>query len=88
MPALPYPKYGIKSLYLFAYYQSREDYRQATGQEPPPWDALRPPKRWCDPSARSSTRRNVVYDYALVTGPSGTPVAGPVGKPVLDVLVL
>jgi hypothetical protein len=88
VPALPYPKYGVKSLYLFTYYQSREDYRAATGQEPPAWDPSRPPKRWEDPSARASTRRNVVYDYALVAGPSGTIVPGPDGKPMVDVLVL
>ena len=88
MPALPYPKYGLKSLYLFPYYQTREDYRQATGQEPPPWDPNRPPKYWRDPSALSSPRRNVIYDYVLATGPTGTPVAGLDGKPVLDLLVL
>ncbi len=88
MPALPYPKYGLKSLYLFPYYQSRQDYRQATGQEPPPWDPDRAPKGWLDSGASSSPRRNVVYDLALVTGPTGTPVAGPDGQPVLDVLVL
>lgn len=88
LPALPYPKYGIKSLYLFPYYQTREDYLAATGLEPPAWDPSRPPKRWFDPSARSSTRRNVVYDYALASGPSGAAVPGPDGKPLLDVLVL
>jgi hypothetical protein len=85
VPALPYPKYGLKSLYLFPYYQTREDYRQATGQEPPPWDPNRPPKYWRDASAGSSTRRNVVYDLVVATGPTGTPVAGPDGKPVLDI---
>jgi len=88
VPALPYPKYGIKSLYLFPWHQSREDYHQATGKEPPSWDPSKPPKRWEDPAASSSLRRNVVYDFALVTGASGAPVAGPDGKPMLDILVL
>ena len=88
MPALPLPKYGLKSLYLFPYYQTREDYQKATGQEPPPWDARRAPKYWCDPKARESTRRNVVYDFVLATSQSGSPLAGPDGKPMLDLLVL
>jgi hypothetical protein len=88
VPALPLPKYGIKSLYLFPYYQTREDYQKVTGQEPPPWDARRAPKYWCDPKARESTRRNVVYDSVLATSQSGSPLAGPDGKPMLDVLVL
>jgi len=88
VPVLPYPKYGLKSLYLFPYYQSREDYRQATGQEPPPWDPDRAPKYWFDASAAASPRRNVVYDLVVATGPSGTAIAGPDGQPVLDVLVL
>jgi len=88
VPALPYPKYGIKSLHLFPVYQTREEYHQAKGQEPPPWDPARPPKRWEDPAASSSPRRNVVYDFALVLGPSGSPAAGPDGKPMLDILVL
>jgi len=88
VPALPLPKYGIKSLYLFPYYQTREDYQKATGQEPPPWDARRAPKYWCDPKARESIRRNVVYDLVLATSQSGSPLAGPDGKPTLDLLVL
>jgi hypothetical protein len=88
VPALPYPKYGLKSLYLFPYYQTREDYRQSTGQESPAWDSRRAPKYWCDPSAGASVRRNVIYDLVLATAPNGTPLPGPDGKPQLDVLVL
>jgi hypothetical protein len=88
VPALPYPKYGIKSLYLFDYYQSREDYRQATGQEPPAWDPMRPPKYWLDPGAAASPRRTLVYDFVVATGPEGSPLAGPDGKPLLDILTL
>ena len=88
MPALPYPKYSLDKLYLFPYYQTREDYRRATGQEPPPWDPNRPPKYWFDPNARQSTRRNVVYDHVIATSESGKPLMGPDGKPMLDFLVL
>ncbi len=88
MSALPYPKYGLDKLYLFPWHQTREAYRQETGEEPPPWDPRKPPKHWMDPKARFSTRRNVVYDFVLATSQSGTPLAGPDGKPMLDLLVL
>lgn len=88
MPTLPYPKYGLQSLYLFTRYGGREEYQRAVGQEPPPWNPHRPPKYWFDPAASSSQRRNVVYDLALVTSSSGSAIAGPDGKPMLDVLVL
>jgi len=88
VPALPYPKYGLSNLYLFPYYQTREDYERAVGQAPPPWDPNRPPKYWFDPNARQSTRRNVVYDFVIATSESGTPLVGSDGKPMLDLLVL
>ncbi len=88
VPALPYPKYGLSNLYLFPYYQTREDYERSVGQAPPPWDPNRPPKYWFDPNARQSTRRNVVYDFVIATSESGTPLVGPDGKPMLDLLVL
>ena len=46
MAALPLPKYGLDKLYLFPYYQSREQYRAATGEEPPAFDPTRPPQYW------------------------------------------
>ncbi len=88
MPALPYPKYALSYLYLFPYYQTREAYQKATGQEPPPWNPDRAPKYWCDPKARESTRRNVVYDFVVAYSESGAPLAGPDGKPMLEALVL
>ncbi len=88
MAALPYPVYGVEKLYLFPYYQTREDYRKAFGVEPPPWDESRPPKRWLDPGALGSSRRNVVYDPVIATSDTGQALVGPDGRPVLDVLVL
>lgn len=88
MAALPYPKYSLDKLYLFPYYQTREDYRRATGQEPPPWNPNRAPKYWFDPNAAQSQRRSVVYEYALATSETGAPLVGPDGRPMLDVLVL
>ena len=88
MPALPYPKYGIENLYLFRYYQTREAYQQATGEDTTPWNPQKPPKHWRDSKALQSARRNVVYDSVVATSQGGGPLAGPDGKPVLDLLVL
>lgn len=90
MSALPYPKYGIENLNLFPIYQTREDYRRATGEDPPPFDPYKPPKHWFDPAARiaDTTRRNVIYDHVLALSESGTPIAGPDGRPMLELLLL
>ncbi len=86
--ALPYPKYGLDSLYRFPYYQTRDAYRAVTGQLPPPFNPNRPPKYWFDSKAAESTRRNVVYDPILGVAANGLPLADKDGKPVLDILVL
>jgi hypothetical protein len=88
MARLPYPIYGLENLHLFRRYQTREDYQKATGAEPPPFDARRPPKYWLDPKAKDSLRRNVVYDFVIAMGPGSAAVPGPDGKPMLDVLLL
>lgn len=88
VPALPYPKYSLEKLYLFPYYQTREDYQRATGQEPPPWDPNRAPKHWFDPNAAQSARRSVIYENVLALSDTGSPLVSPDGKPMLDVLVL
>jgi hypothetical protein len=89
VPALPYPKYSIQHLYLFPMYATRDEYRQATGEEPPAWNPYRAPKGWFDPKAKSSPSRRVVYELALATHPdTGAVLAGPDGKPLLDALVL
>lgn len=88
MPALPYPQYPLSNLFLFPIFQTREAYRQATGQEPPPWDPQRPSKAWFDPQAHTSPRRNVVYDAVLAMSENGNALAGPDGKPMLDILLL
>lgn len=88
MTALPYPTYGIHELYLFPVFQTREAYREATGQEPPPYDPHKPIKSWFDPKAADSPRRKVVYDNVLAIGENGYPLAGPDGKPMLEPLVI
>ncbi len=88
MSALPFPEYGIRELYLFPYYETRESFRQETGIEPPPFDESRPPQYWFDPQAASSAKRNVVYDNVLALNEIGNPIRDEEGRPVLEVLLL
>jgi len=81
-------RYGIERLYLFPYYQTREDFERATGVEPPKFDPLRPPKFWFDPAAKSSTRRNVAYEQVLSYAVNGSPLLGEDGKPLLEPLTI
>lgn len=87
MPRPNLPVYGIGELHLFPVYMSREEFKRATGQEPPPFDPKRPPKYWADPSALTSVRPTVVYQQALVVKDDGQPLFID-GKPVLDILAL
>ncbi len=82
------PIYGINEAALFPIYNSRQEYRAATGQEPPAYDPARAPKTWFDRAAKDSPRRNVVYDSVLAIGDAGQPLRGPDGKPQLELLVL
>lgn len=88
MPASQKSQYGLEDLYLFPYYQTREDYLKATGHEPPAWDPKRPPKGWEDPKALQAARRNVVYDFVVAYALNGSPLVGNDYKPTLDLLVL
>lgn len=65
-----------------------DDYRKATGEEPPPYDPTRPPKAWFDPNALGSPRRTVVYDPVLAVGSKGEILADQHEKPMLDILLL
>jgi len=89
MPALTEPTYGIHKLYVFPTYSTREEFQEATGQEPPEWNPYRQPKSWFDPKAKASTTRRIVYEPVLALHPdTGAVLAGPDGKPALDALVL
>ena len=81
-------RYGIESLYLFPYFQTREDYQKATGVEPPKWDSTRPPKYWFDPAAKDSTRRNVTYDQVIAYSASGSPLFDDKGNPTLEMMMM
>ncbi|MBI3682393.1 MAG: hypothetical protein HY235_18595 [Acidobacteria bacterium] len=88
MPALPFPTYGLSHLYLFPVYQTREAYRQATGQEAPPYDSSKPVKSWFDPKAAESPRRKIIYENVVAYADDGAPLASPDGKPVLEPLLI
>lgn len=88
MPALPFPKYSLSKLYLFPTYQSREEFRSATGADAPPFDPRRPPKYWLDPAAASKTARTIIYDRVLAVDDGGKPVAGPDGNPFMEPMAL
>ncbi|MBM3788298.1 MAG: hypothetical protein FJW30_28515 [Acidobacteria bacterium] len=81
-------RYGIERLHLFPYYQTREEFKKATGMEPAPFSSLKPPKYWFDPAAKDSTRRNISYDNVIAYHGNGSPVIGADGKPMMDVLVI
>lgn len=88
MSALPYPTYGLANLYLFPVYQTREEYRQKTGMEAPPFDPTKPVKSWFDPTAASSTRRKLVYDNVVAIADNGLPLADTSGHPMLEPLMI
>ncbi len=88
LPALPKAQYGLEELYLFPYYQTREDYNRRTGHEPPPWNPNRAPKAWEDPKALESNRRNVIYDYVVAYAKNGAPLVDAHEKPMFDLLVM
>ena len=88
MAALPQPKYGLQHLFLFPVYQTREDYKAATGEEPPPFDPTRPAQYWRDPEASKSARRVIVYEHVLATDERGYPKRDAKGKPYFEPLAL
>jgi hypothetical protein len=81
-------RYGIEKLYLFPYYQTREQYQQANGVEPPKFDGSRAPKLWADPAAKNSVRRNVAYDRVISYAANGSLLFDDNDSPMLEGLVL
>ena len=88
MPKTDSVQYGIDKLYLFPYYQTREQYQKATGHEPPTFNPARPPKHWFDPSADSSQRRNIVYDRVIALSVTGSAMPDENGKPMMEPMIL
>ncbi len=88
MAALPEPKYGLHHLYIYPVYSTREEYRAATGQEPPPFNPARPSQHWFDPEAAKSSRRFLVYDRVLAVDERGVAKRDANGKPYFEQLIL
>ncbi|MGQ9916872.1 MAG: hypothetical protein ACUVS7_05605 [Bryobacteraceae bacterium] len=88
MAALPQPKYGLHHLHLFPVYQTRADYKAATGEEPPPFDPTRPSQHWFDPEAAKSPKRVIVYERVLAIDEKGVPKRDANGKPYFEELAL
>lgn len=88
MSALPFPTYGLETLYRFPVFQTREAFKQATGVDAPPFDPTKDFKSWFDPQAASNPRRKVVYDNVIAYAANGAPLVGPDGMPMLEPLVI
>jgi hypothetical protein len=83
-----YPVYCVSNLCLFPVYETREEYREATGVEPPPFDSNKPVKLWFDPSALRSTKRKLVYENVAAYAENGAPLIGSDGNPALEPLLI
>lgn len=80
--------YSIQTLYLFPIFQTREEYRNKIGNEPPPFDPSKPVKSWFDPQALSNPRRKIVYDNVLAQADNGAPLVDADGKPFFEPLLI
>ncbi|MFN7542221.1 MAG: hypothetical protein ACK5TN_05450 [Acidobacteriota bacterium] len=80
--------FPINDLYLFPFFQSRDDYSQATGEEAPAWDPSKPVKCWFDPAARNTNRRTFLYDIVLMYDKNGMVLSDAQGLPQTEQLAL
>lgn len=80
--------FPINDLYLYPFFQTRDEYFQATGQEAPDWDPSRPVKSWFDPEARNSNRRTFLYDNVLMYDRNGMVLSDEKGIPQVEQLAL
>lgn len=80
--------FPINDLYLFPFFQTRDEYFQSTGEEAPPWDPNKPVKSWFDPAARNTNRRTFLYDVVLMYDKNGMVLSDAAGKPQTEQLAL
>lgn len=80
--------FPINDLYVFPFFQSRDDYFKATGEEAPVWDPNRPVKSWFDPAARNTNKRTFLYDVVLMYDKNGMVLPDEKGVPQLEQLAL
>jgi hypothetical protein len=77
----------LNSQTAFRLYANRAEYKSATGQEAPGFDAGRKIKRWFDPNAGADGLPEVIYQNNIMIRPDGTFVLKN-GSPVTRPLVL
>jgi hypothetical protein len=80
--------FSLFDLFLFPVFQTRDEYKQYTGQEAPPWDPNQPIKNWFDPEARTTRSRTMLYDRVLLYDENGMVIPDAYGKPSIDRLAL
>lgn len=79
----------IRNLYLFPVFQTREDYRNQTGQDAPLYDENRDIKSWYDPTAAAHPRPKITYDRVIALGDDGrSPAVDDQGQPFFEPLVI
>lgn len=79
---------GIQSLYRFAVSQTREQFKQTTGVEAPPWDPNKPIKSWADPNPPDPDEEgNVRYLVLALAADKKTPAVQN-GRPYLRTLTI
>ncbi len=74
---------GIGSLYLFPVYQTREQYKQATGKDAPTWNPNAPAKSWLDPNPPAPDEDGDVRYLMLAMAADGRTPAVKDGRPYL-----
>ncbi len=74
---------GIHNLYVFPVYQTREQFKAATGKEAPTWNPSKPIKSWFDPSPPVSDADGDVRYLMLALGADGKTPAVKNGAPYL-----
>ena len=62
---------GIETLYRFPVFQTREEYKQATGKEAPPYNPSLPVKSWFDPDPPKADEYGDVYYLGLALAADG-----------------
>ena len=80
--------FPINDLYVFPFFQTRDDYFKATGEEAPEWDPNRPVKSWFDPAARNTNKRTFLYDVVLMYDRNGMVLPDEKGVPQVEQLAL
>lgn len=81
---------GIMDLIVLPYLQTRDDYRELTGADPPPPDPARRAKHWFDPTyaGMEDDGEMVPYRVLHIHPVTRQPVLGPNGQPRLTTIWL